>query len=122
MSFALRHDPANFKLELDEDGWVDLGALVVAIAARPKWNWVRTEHIRHVVGTSNKRRFEIKGQAIRARYGHSRAARPTYRPVEPPPVLYHGTPRCNLPAIRRHGLKAMSLQYVHLSATTEMAL
>jgi len=123
MSVALRHDPASFGLTLDEDGWVAFDTLVGAIAARPKWAWVRSEHMRqHIVETSDKQRLELNGGLIRARYGHSRAARPTYQPVEPPSVLYHGTPRRNLAAIQRHGLKAMNRQYVHLSATPEMAL
>jgi putative RNA 2'-phosphotransferase len=121
MSVALRHDPAGFNLRLDENGWVTLEDLVTAIVDRPGWEWVRIEHIRAVVDTSDKRRFEINGPMIRARYGHSRAARPSYPSVEPPEILYHGTPRRNLPAIRRHGLRAMSRQYVHLSATSEMA-
>lgn len=122
MSFALRHDPASLALELDKDGWANLDDLVVAIAAQPRWRWVGIEHIKHVVARSDKQRFEINGASIRARYGHSRAARPVYEPVEPPSVLYHGTPRRNLPAIHRHGLKAMGRQYVHLSTTPDMAL
>lgn len=121
MSVALRHNPASFNLTLDEAGWVNFDVLVAAIAARPKWRWVRAEHVQHVVETSDKRRFEMDGPLIRARYGHSRAARPEYQPVQPPDVLYHGTPRRNLEAIRRDGLQAMSRQYVHLSATSDMA-
>jgi putative RNA 2'-phosphotransferase len=122
MSYALRHAPADFELVPDEDGWVALKDLAAAIEAQRKWTWVGVEHIREVVATSDKQRFEMDGSLIRARYGHSQAVRPTYRPVEPPPLLYHGTPRRNLAAIRRHGLQAMSRQYVHLSHTPEMAL
>lgn len=122
MSYALRHNPANFELVPDEDGWVPLDDLVAAIAAQRKWKWIGIEHLREVVVTSDKQRFEIDGPLIRARYGHSQAVRPTYRPVEPPPILYHGTPRRNLAAIRHQGLQAMSRQYVHLSHTPEMAL
>jgi putative RNA 2'-phosphotransferase len=121
MSVALRHDPAAFDLMPDEDGWVALEDLLQAIAGRPRWKWVRAEHVQEVIDISDKRRFELNGPLIRARYGHSRAARPSYQPVEPPELLYHGTPRQNLPVIRRHGLRAMSRQYVHLSATPEMA-
>jgi putative RNA 2'-phosphotransferase len=122
MSLALRHEPGTFGLSLDENGWVPLEALVRAIATRPKWQWVQPEHVLQVVESSDKQRFEVKEALIRARYGHSRAARPIYQTVEPPPLLYHGTPRRNLAAIRRRGLKAMSRQYVHLSARPEMAL
>ncbi len=122
MSFVLRHNPGALGLALDEAGWVDLDTFIAAIASQPRWRWVSEADVRRVVYTSDKQRFEIQGRMIRARYGHSRAAQPTYNPVKPPEILYHGTPRRNLPAIRREGLKAMSRQYVHLSATPEMAL
>lgn len=121
MSYALRHNPGEFGLSLDEEGWVTLADLVKAISNRSRWRWVQEEHLREIVARSDKQRFEIRDANIRARYGHSRAARPTYRPVKPPPILYHGTPRRNLRAIRRDGLQAMSRQYVHLSPTPEMA-
>jgi putative RNA 2'-phosphotransferase len=122
MSVALRHNPADFELTLDVNGWVTLADLVHAIAARPRWQWIKTEHVLEVVNSSDKRRFEVEGAFIRARYGHSRAARPVYQPVTPPEILYHGTPRRNIPAIRQRGLQPMSRQYVHLSATPEMAI
>ena len=122
MGLALRHNPAAFDLTPDRDGWVPALALLAGLARQPRWQWVRLEHIRHIVDTSDKQRFELEGALIRARYGHSRAARPTYQSVVPPRQLFHGTPRCNLVAIRREGLKAMARQYVHLSATVEMAL
>lgn len=121
MSLALRHDPASFDLSLDQEGWLPLEELLAGIKRRPGLEWVHPNDIRQVVDTSDKQRFEIQGELIRARYGHSRAARPAYQPVEPPETLYHGTPRRNLPTIRRQGLKPMSRQYVHLSARTEMA-
>jgi putative RNA 2'-phosphotransferase len=122
MSVALRHDPVAFDLRLAQDGWVALDALLTGVRSWSRWQWVQTEDILHVVESSDKQRFELDGLLIRARYGHSRAARPNYVAVEPLAVLYHGTPRRNLADIRRHGLKAMSRQYVHLSATPEMAL
>lgn len=121
MSVALRHDPQAFHLTLDDNGWATLESLVTGLRARPRWHWVQSEHVLRVVETSDKQRFEVAGPMIRARYGHSRAARPTYQPVEPPEILYHGTPHRNIPTILRDGLKAMSRQYVHLSATPEMA-
>ncbi|MDX1522042.1 MAG: RNA 2'-phosphotransferase, partial [Anaerolineae bacterium] len=121
MSLALRHDPTSFGLTPDDDGWVALEALLAGIAARPRWQWVEADHLRQVVATSDKQRFEMDGPHIRARYGHSRAARPRYQAVAPPVMLYHGTPRRNLAAIRQNGLKAMGRQFVHLSATPEMA-
>ncbi|MCS6910784.1 MAG: RNA 2'-phosphotransferase, partial [Anaerolineales bacterium] len=68
-------------------------------------------------------RFEIRGELIRARYGHSLdlGVQVEYPPVEPPEVLHHGTTPRALAGIRAEGLKAMNRQYVHLSATTTRA-
>jgi putative RNA 2'-phosphotransferase len=122
MSRALRHKPASVGITVDEAGWVDLATFVDALAGQRGWAWVTLDDVVYVVETSDKQRFEINEGHIRARYGHSRAARPQYKQVTPPQILYHGTPRRNLPQIRREGLKAMSRQYVHLSATPDMAL
>ena len=121
MSVALRHDPASFSLTLDQDGWIPLATLVAGLQTRPGWGWIQSDDVREVVETSDKQRFELVEERIRARYGHSQAARPSYQPVEPPAIRYHGTPRRNLSLIRHSGLKPMSRQYVHLSARPEMA-
>ncbi len=122
MSVALRHDPAAFQLTLDENGWVPLTDLIEGITKRQKWAWIGETEVQHIVETSDKQRFEVEGELIRARYGHSQAARPNYPPVIPPEILYHGTPRRALEAIRRDGLKSMSRQYVHLAAEPDMAV
>ncbi len=41
--------------------------------------------------------------------------------AEPPEILYHGTARRFLPAIKEKGLLPMSRQYVHLSVDTDIA-
>jgi putative RNA 2'-phosphotransferase len=38
-------------------------------------------------------------------------------PVEPPEILYHGTPRRAVPSILAQGLQPRGRQFVHLSAT-----
>src|SRR5262245_23097679 len=91
MSVALRHDPASFSIILDQDGWIPLETLVVVLQARPVWAWIQPDDVRELVKTSDKQRFELAEDRIRARYGHSQAARPSYQPVEPPAILYHGT-------------------------------
>jgi putative RNA 2'-phosphotransferase len=69
----------------------------------------------------DKHRFEVTENRIRARYGHSFAQPIRYEPCPPPPVLYHGTSRRSLAAIRRDGLRPMGRQYVHLSPDPETA-
>jgi putative RNA 2'-phosphotransferase len=121
LSLILRHEPGKFGLTLDDQGWVDLAELLAAVHRRRDWREVTEAEIREVVETSDKQRFEIGGERIRARYGHSVPQAVTYPEVEPPELLYHGTSPKALPAIRAEGLCSMQRQYVHLSTDTEQA-
>lgn len=123
MSYLLRHRPDEANLELDEEGMVPLALFLEAINQRGGFGWVTEEDVRHVVETSDKQRFRIEGESIGARYGHNRriAAVDPGDPVEPPDILYHGTPRRVVAAILRDGLQPQGRQFVHLSATPDTA-
>ncbi len=121
MALILRHGPARFGLSLDAEGYVALDRLHAAVAGTPGWAWVTPADILEVVATSDKKRFELRGDQIRARYGHSVATTPDYPAVVPPARLYHGTSRRAAERILREGLHAQRRRYVHLSATRDMA-
>jgi putative RNA 2'-phosphotransferase len=78
---------------------------------------VSRELIEAVVATSAKQRFAISedGRRIRASQGHSVPVDLGYAPAEPPELLFHGTPRSSLPAIRAEGLQKRDRHHVHLS-------
>lgn len=118
----LRHTPEDFGLVLDPaDGSCPMEAVVAAVqSAGPKWSWVKREHIDQVAAHSDKQRFEIAGDRIRARYGHSHD-KVRYPAATPPARLYHGTNRMALHSIQREGIRPMGRQYVHLSAGTHFA-
>jgi putative RNA 2'-phosphotransferase len=121
LSLILRHQPAKFGLSLDEEGFVPFADLLAAVRRQRGWGAVTEAQIRDVVATSDKQRFEIQGEQIRARYGHSVAGRLEYPAVEPPEILYHGTSPRSLAAIRVEGLRSMRRQYVHLSVDVAQA-
>lgn len=120
LSGALRHFPSDVGIEVDREGWAELGALVQA--ATRKYGWAHARHVRVVLARDPRGRFEIEGDRVRATYGHS-------IPVEIernethvlPERLYHGTPPANLEAIRAEGLVPMGRQQVHLSPDVETA-
>ena len=58
---------------------------------------------------------------IRARQGHSINVDVELAEETPPVVLYHGTPKENLPSIFDKGICKMSRNHVHLSDTIETA-
>ena len=122
ISHALRHEPWLYELELDEEGWVEVEALLAALRSqRHEWHHLAQQDLVRVVETSDKRRFELRGGLIRALYGHSTPQRLRKVPAEPPAVLYHGTTPKTAQVILAEGLKPMGRQYVHLSANREIA-
>lgn len=114
LSYLLRHGPETIGLALDPAGWVDIEALLAAMAAngRP----VDRDLLDRVVAGTDKRRFEVDGRRIRAAQGHSVPVDLRLDPVVPPAVLYHGTVARFLPSILEHGLRRGSRVHVHLSA------
>jgi putative RNA 2'-phosphotransferase len=114
MSHALRHEPWLYELELDEEGWTSVADLVAALGTS-------REQLADVVRDSPKQRFELSGDRVRARYGHTVPGRIVRTPGVPPAVLFHGTAASAAERIRREGLRPMRRQYVHLSVTREMA-
>ena len=119
MSYLLRHNPQKLCLSLDRRGSAPLSALVAALACR--FTWVTVEHVKHIVESSGKRRFEIVDGRIRAVYGHSIPVELDAQEAEPPETLYHGTAPGSVDEIKVFGLKPMGRQYVHLSRTIEDA-
>ena len=108
LSLILRHAPDKVGLRLDAEGWVPLADLLAAVRAQPGWPELDEARIREVVATSDKQRFEIAGERIRARYGHSVAGQVSYPEAEPPEILYHGTSPTALPAIRDRASRYLS--------------
>jgi putative RNA 2'-phosphotransferase len=124
LSLILRHQPERFALAIDGDGWASLPEVMEILKGLPNFRWVTRADVMTVVeegSGDDKRRFEVEGNRIRARYGHSFAQPILYEPCTPPSILYHGTSQRALAAIRREGLRPMGRQYVHLSPDPETA-
>lgn len=123
VSYALRHAPWEYELELDERGFVPVAQLLAALnEGGGHGDEVVRADLEHIIETSDKKRFEIDGERIRALYGHSVPMRILKDRALPPDVLYHGTARRFLGSIMEEGLKPMGRQYVHLSVDVETAL
>jgi putative RNA 2'-phosphotransferase len=121
LAMILRHRPEELGLTLDSAGWVSVPVLKDAcIDHGIAFDF---DELDEIVRTNNKQRFEFssdKGR-IRARQGHSVEVELGYEPEKPPEVLYHGTAKSSLAAIRRDGLLKMQRHHVHLSADAETA-
>lgn len=123
LSLILRHSPEKIGLELDAQGWADIGQLL-ALAARHGRRLSR-EQLDDVVARDSKTRYAISddGLRIRANQGHSLATVDiALPPATPPAMLYHGTASRFVEAIRAAGLLPGARNHVHLSASRETAV
>lgn len=122
VAHALRHEPWLYELEVDDEGWVPADQLLDALRdKRRKWRELSREDLASMIASSDKRRYELEGDRIRALYGHSLAGKLRKEAAVPPERLFHGTAPNALPRIRESGLLPMKRQYVHLSSTREDA-
>ncbi len=121
ISHALRHQPEAYGLQLDAEGWVPIEALLDALHRRRPWQHVSLADIRTILAESEKQRFEIHRDRIRALYGHSTLEKVEKQAAVPPETLYHGTTSQAAVAIYNKGLLPMKRQYVHLSTDEKTA-
>jgi putative RNA 2'-phosphotransferase len=119
MSYVLRHGPGEYGLSLDRHGFVKMEKLLAVLSK--KFPGSTEDDVHDVVFNSPKRRFEIKDGMIRAAYGHSVDVDLGLPAVEPPELLFHGTPRGSVKRILKEGLRSMSRKYVHLSVNQDDA-
>jgi len=117
LSYILRHRPDSIDLVLDEHGWADMDELI----SKTKDLVLSKEIIAEVVKSSDKQRFVIKENKIRANQGHSIDIDLDLKPTMPPDVLYHGTATRYVESIMQEGIKSMNRQHVHLSQDIQTA-
>ena len=102
LSYALRHNPWKYDLVLDKEGWTSVNELLIALPLHHHHHsnrWLRhieKQNLEEMIARSDKVRFEIKDDKIRALYGHSYYSSGLFTkiqkiPSKPPDILYHGT-------------------------------
>ena len=122
VSYALRHNPEQFGLELDKQGWIYVDTLIVALRKIEQFKSLSNDDIEKMIQASEKKRHEIQDGKIRALYGHSIKEKIVRNAVKPPDILYHGTSRKFAERIMSTGLISKDRQYVHLSEDADKAL
>lgn len=121
LSLMLRHDPKQFGIVLDAEGYASLNEVVAAIKTRVAS--VTQEDVIAVVETieQDKRRFSIADGEIRANYGHSLEEKIQHEIAQPPATLLHGTNEQAIAKITAMGILPMKRQYVHLTTDRQLA-
>jgi putative RNA 2'-phosphotransferase len=116
MSYLLRHNPEN--LEMDKHGFVDLDKLLEKLNERFQ---IDKEFTLEIVEKSDRKRFEIVENKIRALYGHTIPVKLKLEEDKTTKVFYHGTTPNAASEILRGGLKPMRRRWAHLSPTVKIA-
>ena len=120
LSFLLRHNPKQYSLQFDRQGFVPLSQLLAMVQER--FDGVTVSELQDVIAESDKKRFELVDGKVRATYGHSVPVELGLEPVVPPAELYYGTARDLALNMLRAGLTPRDRQHVYLSALLEEAL
>ena len=72
ITYALRHEPWKYELELDENGWVIAKDLLSAIRSENgDLENLSEDDLSEMIRQSDKKRHELKNGKIRALYSHS---------------------------------------------------
>jgi len=106
-------------LAIDGEGFAPWQEVVDMVQER--FYDVSEEQIRSLIAGAEKKRFEIRGDKVRATYGHSFPVDFGDTAGEPPAELYFGAARDLAESMLRSGLKPRDRQYVHLSVTAKEA-
>lgn len=121
ISYALRHNPYLYDLEMDDNGYVSVEQLISCINRHGEQDMeISLEDIKTIIACSYKKRWELCDNKIRALYGHSISIDKMIG--NPPNVLYHGTSHKSVHSIMEQGLLPMERHYVHLSTNKETAI
>ncbi len=118
VSGALRHFPDDLGLAMNQHGWVDVDVLCDAM--RTRYKWANKEKLFSIIESDEKGRYELRGNKIRARYGHSVDIDLDY-PENTLPELYYGASREEVDILLEKGIKPIKQRYVHLSTSAEKA-
>lgn len=120
VSGVLRHFPHKFGLEVDENGWVSFEALAKIV--NKKYRWADVWVLKALIYSDEKKRYELKENKIRARYGHSIDVKLNDMPEALESTLYYGTSEEEANRMLEIGIKPVNQTYVHLSTTIERSL
>src|SRR5947199_3468074 len=123
MAGVLRHFPERYGLEMDANGWVDLGDFITAVSIRNRrFRFLKPNHILGLIQTDPKGRYEFRDGRIRATYGHSLDVDLDLPTDNIPDVLFYPTSEEECGVLLGAGLGPSDRKMVHLSGTFNAAL
>ena len=124
LCYFLRHRPEAAGLKMDEQGWVDVDALIDGVNKKGKFTLDRMKLDEIVKGDSKGRyKYSEDRSRIKACQGHSIPwVKPELQVMAPPRYLYHGTTTDAFEKIMKSGkISRMSRHAVHMQEDKEKA-
>ncbi len=121
MAAILRH--GKFSPEMNDQGYVSIHVIVDCIRSHnPRAKWLKPYHIDALALTDPKGRYQIRGNFVRATYGHTIKLNLGLPTDNVPEHLYYPAPPEEVDGILGGGLLPTDRAMVHLSATYDDAL
>ena len=123
LALVLRHAPEKFDLEMDINGWVDVKDIVRQFEKQggKRNHWLRPHHLSAIVETDPKGRYDIRGNTIRATYGHTVEIEIDLPTDNIPDALYYPCDPVETENLLEVGISPSGRSHVHLSASIKTA-
>ena len=122
LALVLRHAPEKFDLEMDINGWIDVREIVRKFKdGRRRQHWLRPHHLSAISETDPKGRYEVRGNMMRATYGHTVEIELDLPSTGIPDSLYYPCDPAEAENLLDLGISPGDRAHVHLSATIRSA-
>ena len=122
LALVLRHAPEKFDLEMDINGWIDIKDIIRQFKkGNKRFHWLRPHHFTAIAETDPKGRYEVRGNTIRATYGHTVEIELDLPTDNIPDALYFPCDPEQAENLLEVGISPSGRAHVHLSATIRNA-
>ncbi len=113
LAYMLRHQPEEFDLELDDEGYGEMKDVLHALTERTGEE-IEEDDVLEAIDSGGRKRYEVVDGRIRALYGHSFSTDPG-EPSEPPEFLYVGVGSRDADRATDRGLRGGRRAFLHLA-------
>jgi len=122
LALVLRHAPEKFDLEMDINGWIDVRDIVNKFkSSGRRQHWLRPHHLRAITETDPKGRYEVRGNMMRATYGHTVEIELDLPTSDIPDSLFFPCDPDEAENLVQVGLNPGDRAHVHLSSSIRAA-
>ena len=122
LAYMLGHRPDEFGLVPDEEGYIPIKDVLMALSEEEGWGFVRKSHIEELQLEREKPELEITDKWIRLTPGASLLSFGPHPRVAPPKQLYYAARRKAYSVIVERGLTPGGRPFVPLAVDSDLAM